>query len=92
MEIINKTMLCNVLIIVVSKANTILIKKDHKYNLGKMVLTNFLALFESSVEKVVGAITAEKKIKLPIKKGIRKLINLIVIMRKTSILNRFKII
>ncbi len=77
---------------IVSKANTILIKKDHKYSLGKMVLTNFLALLESSVEKVVGAITAEKKIKLPIKNGIRKLINFIVIMRKISILNRFKII
>jgi len=51
-----------------------LIRKAYRYNLGKMLRINFLALFSSSDMKTLGATTIEKKIRLPTRNGMRKLI------------------
>ncbi len=42
------------------------------YIFGNKVRINFLAFFSSRLIKVFGATIEEKKIKLPIKKGIKK--------------------
>ncbi len=55
-------------------AIVMLIKKAYKYNLGNMLRMNFLALFWSSDMKTFGATTIEKKIRLPTRNGMRKLI------------------
>ena len=43
------------------------------YIFGNSVLINFLALFSSRFVKVFGATIEEKKTKLPMRKGIKKI-------------------
>ena len=49
------------------------IMNDQRYNFGNIILTNFRAFFGSKFLKILGAITAEKNIRLPIKNGKRNL-------------------
>ena len=50
-----------------------LITIPHKYNFGNILLIKDLAFFSGSVLKTLGAIIAEKNIKLPNKKEDRKI-------------------
>ena len=47
-----------------------------RYNLGKIERINFRAFFSSSVANVLGATIAAKKIRLPKRKGSKKLARL----------------
>ncbi len=65
-----------------------LIIAAYVYILGNKVRINFLAFFSSRLMKVFGATIAEKKIKLPIRKGIKKVTRLFKIsVILTSIFN-----